>query len=151
MVDEALDGAVRRLMDLGDFEGKLEQTAILYTNDAIAAPRLGVVGMGKSDEFNPQKAREAAGEIACQLRDLGAKSIAIPTPSDAPSEMIQAATEGSLLALYQFNQHKTEGLDDVKELDSITFLISDEDGISRLERAVALGMPSHTERCSPAI
>ena len=86
--------------------------------------------MGKPDEFDAEKAREAAGEIACQLRDLGVKTIAIPTPSDAPSEMIQAATEGSLLALYQFNEHKTEGLDEVKELDAVTFLIADEDGKS---------------------
>ena len=139
MADEALDGALRRLIDLGDFEGKHKQTAILYTKDAITAPRLAVVGMGKSDEFDAENAREAAGEIACQLRDLGVKTIAIPTPSDAPPEMIQAATEGSLLALYQFNQHKTEGLDDVKGLDAITFLVSDEDGISTLEAAVALG------------
>ena len=139
MADEALDGALRRLIDLGDFEGKHKQTAILYTKDAITAPRLAVVGMGKSDEFDAEKAREAAGEIACQLRDLGVKTIAILTPSDAPPEMIQAATEGSLLALYQFNQHKTEGLDDVKELDTITFLISDEDGKSPLEKAVVLG------------
>ena len=114
--DEALEGALRRLVDLGDFEGKHKQTAILYTNGEVAAPRLAVVGLGKSDEFDAEKAREAAGEIACKLRDLGAKTIGIPTPSDAPPEMIQAATEGSLLALYQFNQHKTEGLDDVKEL-----------------------------------
>lgn len=139
MVDEALDGALRRLVDLGDFEGKHKQTAILYTTDAIVAPRLAVVGMGKSDKFDAEKAREAAGEIACQLRDLGVKTIAIPTPSDAPPEMIQAATEGSLLALYQFNQHKTEGLDDVKNLDVITFLITDENGKSALDEAVALG------------
>ena len=139
MADEALDGALRRLIDLGDFEGKHKQTAILYTNDAITAPRLAVVGMGKSDEFDAEKAREAAGEIACQFRDLGVKTIGIPTPSDAPPEMIQAATEGSILALYQFNQHKTEGLDDIKELDAITFLISDEDGKSPLEKAVILG------------
>ena len=139
MADEALEGALRRLVDLGDFEGKHKQTAILYTNDEVAAPRLAVVGMGKSDEFDAEKAREAAGEIACKLRDLGAKTIGIPTPSDAPPEMIQAATEGSLLALYQFNQHKTEGLDDIKALDALTFLISDEAGRSPLEEAVALG------------
>ena len=139
MVDEVLDGAIRRLVDLGDFEGKHKQTAVLYTQGGVAAPRLAVVGMGKSDEFDAEKAREAAGEIACKLRDLGVKTIAIPTPSDAPSEMIQAATEGSLLALYQFNQHKTEGLDDVKELDAVTFLISDADGKSVLDEAVALG------------
>ncbi len=139
MADEALDGALRRLIDLGDFEGKHKQTAILYTNNAITAARFAVVGMGKPDEFDAEKAREAAGEIACQLRDLGVKTIAIPTPPDAPPEMIQAATEGSLLALYQFNQHKTEGLDEVKELDAVTFLIADEDGKSPLERAVAIG------------
>ena len=139
MLDEALDGALRRLVDLGDFEGKHKQTAILYTNSAVTAPRIALVGMGKSDEFNTEKAREAAGEISCQLRDLGVKTIAILTPSDAPPGMIQAATEGSLLALYQFNQHKTEGLDEVKELDTITFLISDEEGRSTLEEAVVLG------------
>ncbi len=138
-VDEALDGSIRRLLDLGDFEGKHKQTAVLYTQGAVTAPRLALVGMGKSDEFDAEKAREAAGEVACQLRDLGVKTIAIPTPSDAPPEMIQAATEGSLLALYQFNQHKTEGLDDVKELDAITFLISDASGKSALDEAVALG------------
>ena len=139
MVDEVLDGAIRRLIDLGDFEGKHKQTALLYTNSAVTAPRIALVGMGKSDEFDTEKAREAAGEISCQLRDLGVKTIGIPTPSDAPPEMIQAATEGSILALYQFNQHKTEGLDDIKELDAITFLISDEDGKSPLEKAVVLG------------
>ena len=138
-VDEVLDGSIRRLLDLGDFEGKHKQTAVLYTQGAVTAPRVALVGMGKSDEFDAEKAREASGEIACQLRDLGVKTIAIPTPSDAPPDMIQAATEGSLLALYQFNQHKTEGLDDVKELDAITFLISDADGRSAMDDAVALG------------
>ena len=75
-------------------KAKHKQTAILYTNDAITAPRIALVGMGKSDEFDTEKAREAAGEISCQLRDLGVKTIGIPTPSDAPPEMIQAATEG---------------------------------------------------------
>ncbi len=139
MADEALDGALRRLVDLGDFKGEHKQASILYTNDAITAPRLALVGMGKSDEFDTQKAREAAGEIVCQLRDLGVKTIAIPTPSDAPPDMIQAATEGSLLAAYQFNEHKTEGLDEVKELDSITFLVSDHEGGSTLEQPAALG------------
>ncbi|MDE0299278.1 MAG: leucyl aminopeptidase [Candidatus Poribacteria bacterium] len=139
VADEALNGAIRRLVELGDFEGKHKQTAVLYTNDAVAAPRLAVVGLGKSDQFDAEKAREAAGEIACSLRDLGVKTIGIPTPSDAPPEMIQAATEGSLLALYQFNQHKTEGLYDVKELDAITYIVSDQGGSPALEEAVVLG------------
>ena len=139
MADEALDGALRRLIDLGDFEGKHKQASILYTNGAITAPRLALVGLGKPDEFNIQKAREAAGEITCQLRDVGVKTMAILTPSEAPPDMIQAGTEGSLLAAYQFNQHKTEGLDEVKELDAVTFLVSDEEGKSALEGAVALG------------
>ena len=139
MADDALSGALGRLLNLGDFEGKHKQASILYTSGAIAAPRLALVGLGKSDEFNIQKAREAAGEITCQLRDLGVKTMAILTPSEAPPDMIQAATEGSLLAAYQFNQHKTEELDEVKELDAVTFLVSDEEGKSALEGSVALG------------
>jgi len=137
--DEAMAGEIRTLLNLGDFEGKHKQTSILYTKGAIIAPRLALVGMGKSDEVNAEKAREASGVIAQTLRDLGVTTFAIPTAPESPPEMIKAAIEGSLLALYQFNPHRTEGLDEIKELESITFLASDEANKSALEKTVILG------------
>ena len=128
-IDDAMGGEIRALLDLGDFKGEAKQTAVLYTKEAIAAPRLALVGLGKAEDFNLEAARQAAGTIARQLRDLGVKTFAIPLHSDPPQDMIQAAVEGSILALYQFNQHKTQDLDKVKVLEEMTFLA--EDGASQ--------------------
>jgi leucyl aminopeptidase len=137
--DAATDGAIRQLIELGDFKGEHKQTSILYTRGAIKAPRIGLVGLGKNEEFNAEKAREATGTILKQLRDLGAKTAAIPLPPEAPPGMTLAAVEGALLSLYQFNQHKTQDLDKIKTIDALTFLIENEASRSAVEPAARLG------------
>ena len=138
-IDDAMGGEIRALLDLGDFKGEAKQTTVLYTKGAIAAPRLALVGLGKAEDFNLEVARQAAGIIAQKLRDLGVKTFAIPLHSDPPQDMIQAAVEGSTLALYQFNQHKTQDLDKVKELEEITFLAEDEASKAVVEQGVERG------------
>jgi leucyl aminopeptidase len=138
-IDDAMGGEIRALLDLGDFKGEAKQTTVLYTKGAISAPRLALVGLGKAEDFNLEVARQAAGIIAQKLRDLGVKTFAIPLHSDPPQDMIQAAVEGSTLALYQFNQHKTQDLDKVKELEEITFLAEDEASKAVVEQGVERG------------
>ena len=138
-IDDAMGGEIRDLLDLGDFKGEAKQTTVLYTKGAIAAPRLALVGLGKAEDFNLEAARQAAGKIAQVLRDLGVKTFAIPLHSDPPQEMIQAAVEGSTLALYQFNQHKTQDLDKVKQLEGITFLVENEASKAVVEQGIELG------------
>ena len=45
-VDQALGGAIRNLMELGDFEGKLIQVATLYTDGKVSSPRISLIGYG---------------------------------------------------------------------------------------------------------
>ena len=137
--DAAMGGAIRELFESGDFIGELKQTSLLYTRGAIAAPRIGLAGLGKCEEFNLEKARQAAGKIAQSIRDLGAKSVAIPLPSVTPKEMVQAVVEGSLLGLYEFNLHKTQNLDKIKALEAFTFIVEDEAGISEAKQAIEIG------------
>ena len=140
--DEATNGAIRELLESGDFKGELKQTGLLYTRGATTAPRIGLVGLGKSEEFNLEKARQAGAKIAQMLRDLGLETFAIPLPSDTTQEMVQmvqAAVEGKLLGLYQFNQHKTQNLDKIKELEGFTFLVEDEASKSAVEERVEIG------------
>ncbi len=139
LADEATNGAIRELLDSGDFKGELNQTSLLYTRGAIAAPRLALVGLGKKEEFDPEKARQTAGKIAQELRDKGLKMFAVPLPPETSQEIVQAVVEGSHLALYQFNQHKTQDLDKVKALEAITFLVEDEASKSAVEAGVKLG------------
>ncbi len=137
--DAATNGAITELIEAGDFKGEHKQTALLYTRGAITAPRIGLVGLGKNEDFAPEKVRQAAGKVVQELRDLGLKTVAIPLPPETPQEIAQALAEVSRLALYQFNQHKTEGLDKVKGLDSITVLVADEASQAMVEGDVAIG------------
>ncbi len=137
--DAAMDGAIGELFESGDFKGELKQTSLLYTRGAIAAPRIGLVGLGKSENFNPEKARQAAAKIAQSIRDLGAKTFAIPLPPDTPEGIIQAIIEGFLLGLYQFNLHKTQDLDKIKALEAITIIVDDEDSLPAAEQAIEIG------------
>ena len=139
LADAAMNGAITELFESGDFKGELKQTSLLYTRGAIAPPRIGLVGLGKLDAFNLEKARQAAGKIAQSIRDLGAKTFAIPLPSDTPNEMIQAVVEGSLLGLYAFNLHITQNLDKIKALEAITFIVEAEAAISEAKRAIEIG------------
>ena len=139
IADEATNGAISEVLESGDFKGELKQTSVLYTRGAIAAPRVGLAGLGKREDFDVEKARQAMGTIAQELRDLGLKTLAIPLPPHTSQETAQAAVEGLLLSLYQFNQHKTQDLDKIKALEGMTFLVENEDSKSAVEQGVSIG------------
>ena len=140
-IEQALGGRIREVMNLGDFTGKHKTTNWLYTNGTITAPRVLLVGLGEYHDLTVEKVREAAGTAAKAIRDKGLRTAAIPIPIEATPEMIQAAAEASLLALYQFNEHKTDTDDDDKQkkLESITFLVDNDQIKTTVEDAVARG------------
>ena len=140
-IEQVLGGRIREVMNLGDFKGKHKTTCWLYTNGAIAAPRVLLVGLGEYHDLTVEKVREAAGNAARTIRDMGLSTAAIPIPIEATPEMIQAAAEATLLALYQFNEHKTDSDDDdeKKKLESITFLAESEQSKAMIENAAQRG------------
>ena len=71
----------------------------------------------------------------------GLRNVAVPMPNEATPEMIQGATEASLLALYQFDEHKTDSgdEDEKKKLESITFLAESDQSQATIEAAVQRG------------
>lgn len=140
--DAALDGSIQAFLNLGDFKGKLKTTSVLYTNGAITAPRIVLVGLGIYNELNAEKVRQIAGHTAKHLRDMGLKSITIPIPPETQDDWTQAAVEASLLSLYEFKQHKTQSDkdgEDNKSLDSMTFLVGSDVEKSIIEPIVERG------------
>ena len=76
-VDNALSGAISRLIASGDFSGEANTTALLYTDGKIAAPRVLVVGLGQSDKFELHGVRKAAAVTVNALAKLkGVKNFA---------------------------------------------------------------------------
>ena len=140
-IDQALGGRIRERMNLGDFKGKLKTASWLYTNGAITAPRVLLVGLGEYHDLTAEKIRQTAGHAVRTIRDMGLRNAAVPIPNEATPEMIQAAAEACLLALYQFDEHKTgnDDEDEKKKLESLTFLAENDHSQATIEEAVRRG------------
>jgi leucyl aminopeptidase len=121
--DVARGGAIHQLLSLGDFKGKLNETAVVYAHGLIAAPRVILVGLGKHSEFSVDKARQASGSAVRRARDLGCKRVAsIAHGAGAggldPRAAAAATAEGALLGAYQFREHKSRPAD-AKHIDEL--------------------------------
>lgn len=141
--DQALGGAIRDLIAGGDFKGKLNETAVLYPRGAIPARRVLIVGLGQAQDFDLDRVRQVAGTAARRARDLGAKRFATIVHGAGigglePEAAAQALAEGTLLGLYEFNQHKApqEEQRQVAEMDIVEF---DASRLAALEAGVRAG------------
>ena len=98
----------------GDFTGKAGSTALLYTDDKVAAPRVLVVGLGEIPKFDVLAARKAAAVAYRALAKLkGVKKFATIVHGAGkaglePEACGQALAEGTLLAAYQAPNYKRE-------------------------------------------
>jgi leucyl aminopeptidase len=110
------DGAISQLIKLGDFKGKLNEVAVVYTRGLIPAPRVILVGLGRKDELTIDRARQASGSAARKARDLGCKRVTSVVHGGGLGGLdtraaAQATVEGALLGTYQFREHKSAAAD----------------------------------------
>jgi leucyl aminopeptidase len=148
--DAALDGAISFLIGTKDFTGEAGTTALLYTKNGFAAPRLLLVGLGKQAKFDLHAARKAASVAARALSKLKGVSrfATVLHGSGAGGLEVQAAAqalaEGTHLALYQSPQYRREAKR--KGPDSGVIVEFDGERIAQIEtglrtgEAVALGV-----------
>ncbi len=102
----------------GDFSGGSGETTLLYTGDALSAPRLLLLGLGEESSFTLEKLRRAAGTAARRARKLKVREAAfVPrSPEGTGAEgTARAASEGVVLGLYRFTRYKTSGEDSANE------------------------------------
>ena len=142
-VDKALGGAMTELIRMGDFKGKLNQTAAVYTRGAIPAPRVVLVGLGPVADFNVDRARQAAASAARRARELGAKSIASTahgagTGQIDPQVAAQAVAEGTLLGLYEWTEHKSKKENNA-QIESFTIVEFDKEKAPAIETGARIG------------
>src|SRR3954471_4786219 len=96
------EGPLRALSESGEARGKPRSLAVAHSADGR---RVIVVGLGKRDEFDSEKARVAAAVAAGRARDLSAQSLSWEAPPGAG--VAGALVEGTLLALYTFDRFKS--------------------------------------------
>ncbi len=113
-VDQALDGAISQAIATGDFTGEAGKTLLLYTNRAIAAPRVLVVGLGPAEDFDFLAARKAATTMVQSLSGLkdvkriGAIVNGTGVGGQDATEMARAFALGGGLAAYQPPQYPAD-------------------------------------------
>jgi leucyl aminopeptidase len=145
-VDAALDGAISRLIALGDIRGKSGEVVMVHTHGKLRAPRVVVAGLGKASDFNVDAVRNLSANLARYLRKPGIKSVATIVHGAGiggldPAACAQAVAEGTLLGAYRFQRHKSASLkdDDRVEVESLTILEHDAGKVESLRAAIERG------------
>jgi leucyl aminopeptidase len=108
-LDDALSGSLGKLVESGEAKGSFKSTAVLHPNGAIGAERVITVGLGKREDFDPERARIAAAVALSRANGSGAKSVAwaLPDGGDARPTAV-ALVEGTMLADYRFDRYKSQ-------------------------------------------
>src|SRR5829696_3330697 len=100
--------ALQRLIELGEAKLGLKKVAVAHEQAPGGGQRrVLIAGLGPRDEFDPERARMAAGAAAARAKELGAVSLSWATP---PGERVAGArVEGTLLGIYSFDRFKSKG------------------------------------------
>src|SRR4051812_16621262 len=104
--DSPPDGPVAELVSSGEAKSGARKLAVTHEDGR----RVIVVGLGKRDDFDAEKARVAAGVAAQRARELGARALSWAEPGG--EGVAGALVEGTLLALYKFDAYKSSKSDD---------------------------------------
>ena len=134
--EDAGDDVAAPLVESGEAKGGLGKLAVAHEDGGRRAI---VVGLGKKDDFDHEKARVAAAAAAGRARDLGVTSLSWASPL-SDGGVPGALVEGTLLALYKFDRFKSKGEDEDEpsgELESLE--VCSEDDVQSEVEAAAVG------------
>jgi leucyl aminopeptidase len=120
--DGELPEAFRSAPGAEEARGGFKKLAVLYPE---RPRRLLVVGLGKEEDFAPERARVAAALAVRQAQRNEASSLAWVVPdAEAPEPLATALVEGTELAGYRFDRFRTarEEDEDDSELETLELL-----------------------------
>jgi len=130
---------IGEIIRMGDFQGRVNQTALLYTW-GLPAKRILVVGLGKRLDFSEDRLRGAFARAAQQIRALNITEFSTSlhiAGIDLPLErMAEAVVEGVILGLYRFLPFKTLDREQECEVTGFTILEPDDSAYKVIRTAV---------------
>jgi leucyl aminopeptidase len=144
-LNSKLDGAIERLIELGDFKGKEGTNAIVYGNHKIGAKRVMLVGLGEKKKATLDTVRKAAANAAnmAVATKIGAVSLALHRAFGGRfdlSMMARAMAEGAYFGSYRYDEYVTDAEDG--RLDSLKVEVIDSDPVKtkKLDSGIASGV-----------
>jgi len=96
-------GALAALVDSGEARSAYRKLALTHAD----GKRWLVAGLGKRDEFDPERARIVAGGVLGRARELGARSLCWELPHHVSDAHAAAFVEGTVMGAYEFKAFKS--------------------------------------------
>jgi len=111
-LDGWLDGYISNLFELGEYSGKLNQTAKIFPSSRIPSSKVLIIGIGRKAEVTRDAVREYGGTIGKSLPGMKCSScsVLLPPPKSGKltgSEIGQMVVEGITLGSYKMDDYKT--------------------------------------------
>ena len=101
-------------IDKDGFEGKFGTTYLLHTYGKIPADKILVLGLGKKEELDGNKIREAVAKAVKKLQQIKAKKVCFDLAIN--SEYGKQAAIGAMIADYAFDKYKSEKPHHINEI-----------------------------------
>lgn len=143
-LDGVLNGAISRLIKLGDFTGKDGTVAVVYTDGRIGAERLLLVGLGEKKKATLETIRKAAAIAAKKSVDMKVQTLSLALhkafgASFDLSMMGQACAEGTHFGSYRYDEFVTENEDGRLGALNVEFIDPDSAKTQKLRKGLASG------------
>jgi leucyl aminopeptidase len=141
-VDRQIGGLITGLIESGELKGELNETAVIHLTSGTPYRKVVVVGLGKSEEFNPERVRQVTATSVKVAAKGNVRSIATVVHGagigglDAAAAA-QSVAEGAILGRYSFDAFKSKS--DERPDVELEILELDEGKIEIIEEAVERG------------
>jgi leucyl aminopeptidase len=144
-LNKKLNGAIDRLMELGDFKAKDGTNAVVYGNNEIAAKRILLVGLGEKKKATLDTVRNAAANAAKTSVELKAKTMSLALHNAFGgrfdlSAMARALSEGVYFGSYRYDEFITENENGRLGSLKVELIDSDSAKIQKLKKGLSVGI-----------
>jgi leucyl aminopeptidase len=144
-LNRKLDGAIERLIKLGDFKGKDGTSAIVYGNANIGAKRVLLVGLGESKKATLDTIRKAAAHASNKAVSMkaGTTSLALHRAFGGRFDQVkmgQACAEGAYFGSYRYDEFVTNNEDGRLGRLGVEVIDSDAGKTRKLNKGIISGI-----------
>lgn len=143
-LDCRLDGAIERLIKLGDFKGKEKTNAVVYGNGRIGATRVMLVGLGEKKKATLDTLRMAAATAANKAVAMKVQTLGLALHKTVGGRfdlvaMARVMAEGVYLGGYRYDEFVTESEDGRPDLLKVELIDSDPPKLRKLAKGLSQG------------
>ena len=143
-VDSASDGAISRLLESGDLDGKKGQILLQHYVPGVSSLRVMLVGCGNQEKFDSEAFRATGSRIALQLNKTAATSAVVAmTELEVKGRdenwKLRHLTETLEAGHYRFDVLKSKPPKTQYRLENVIYAVSTDTDTAAANRAVAQG------------